>query len=106
MEEQILFELNRVLRTETSDARLTNVSVTKVEVNKDYSQALIYWDTFDSSKRENAGEAITHMGKRFRAILANTLEIRIVPNLSFKYDAQFEAEQNIVSILESEKLKK
>ncbi len=99
LEEKILFELNRVLRTETSDARLSNVSITKVTVNRDYSNADVYWDTFESSKRGDAKEAINGMSSRLRAILSKTLEIRKVPNLVFKYDAQFEAEKKIVDLL-------
>jgi len=105
LEEQILFELNRVLRTETSDSRLQNVSITKVSINRDYSQAEVYWDTFDTAKRGDAKEAIGGMSKRLRSILAGTLEIRHVPSLVFKYDAQFEAEKNIVDILNAEKNK-
>ncbi|TDJ08461.1 MAG: 30S ribosome-binding factor RbfA [Deltaproteobacteria bacterium] len=105
LEERILFELNRVLRTETSDSRLSNVTITKVDVNRDYSQAEVYWDTFDSSKRGDAKEAIGNMAKRLRHILARTLEMRKVPNLVFKYDAQFEAEKYIIDILNAEKNK-
>jgi len=105
LEERILFELNRVLRTETADSRLNNVTITKVDVNRDYSLAEVYWDTFDNSKRGDAKEAIGGMTKRLKSILAKTLEIRKVPNLVFKYDAQFEAEKKIMELLNAEKNK-
>jgi len=105
LEERILFEINRVLRTETSDTRLSNVTITKVNVNRDYSQADVYWDTFDTSKREVAQEAIGGMALRLKSILAGSLEMRKVPNLIFKYDSQFEAEKKIVDLLNSEKNK-
>lgn len=103
LEERILFELNRVLRTETADTRLNNVTITKVSVNRDYSIAEVYWDTFDSAKVGEASEAIDGMAKRLRSILAGTLELRAVPNLTFKYDAQFESEKKIMDLINAEK---
>ena len=81
------------------------MTITKVDVNRDYSLAEVYWDTFDTSKRSAANEAIGGMTKRLKSILAGTLEMRKVPNLVFKYDDQFEAEKKIVDLLNAEKNK-
>jgi ribosome-binding factor A len=105
LEDQIQEEVNRILRVETSDARLRFVSVTNVEVNKDYSVAKIFWDTFDSAKRGDAKEAITKNTGRIRSLLASTLTLRKVPLLIFVYDSQFDAEKKITDILEREKNK-
>ncbi len=66
LQDQILTEINRILRTETSDKRLRFVSVTKVEINKDYSFAKVFWDTFDSTKRGDAKEALIKSVGRIR----------------------------------------
>lgn len=106
LQDQILAEINRILRTETSDQRLRFVSITKVEVNKDYSVAKVFWDTFDSSKRGDAKEALSKSGGRIRSLLAGILTLRKVPAITFEYDNRFEAEQYITDILTAEKNKK
>ncbi len=105
LQDQILTEINRILRTETSDQRLRFVSVTKVEVNKDYSVAKVFWDTFDSTKRGDAKVALSKSAGRIRSILAGILTLRKVPAITFEYDNRFEAEQHITDILEAEKNK-
>ena len=103
LEERILFELNRILRTETSDARLNRVTITKVEVNRDYSQAQVYWDIYDGGQKEESEQAVMGAAKRLRTMLATVLEMRKMPLLLFQYDSQFDAEKNIVEILNAEK---
>jgi ribosome-binding factor A len=105
LEERILFELNKVLRTETSDSRLSNVSVTKVSVNRDLSQALIYWDTFDRESKPQVQKALEGMLPRLRTILAANLDMRKVPFLVLEYDMQFEAEEKITNLLKTQKAK-
>ena len=101
-------EINSVLRTQVNDPNLKLVSVTKVELSQDYSQALVYWDTFDSSKRGDIKKAMEKIGGRIRSVLAKQLNIRHTPQLEFVYDAQFEEESKITKLLddEAEKRKK
>jgi ribosome-binding factor A len=106
LQDQILSEINQILRTETSDQRLRFVTVTKVEINTDFSVAKVFWDTFDSSKRGDAKIALGKNAGRIRSILAGIFSMRKVPSLTFEYDNRFEAEKHITDILESEKNKK
>ena len=50
MQDKILNHANTILRS-LSDSRLQFVSITKVELNNDFSMAKLFWDTYDSSKR-------------------------------------------------------
>lgn len=102
-EERILGEVNTILRAKISDARLQFVSVTKVELNNDYSQALLYWDTFDAKSRGDAKSAIDSIAGRVRSLLAQTLDVRHVPTITFKYDSQYESERAIEDLLNAEK---
>jgi ribosome-binding factor A len=101
--ERILAVCNEYLRTEANDPRLVFASVTKVELSPDNSHATLYWDSFDSGQRGDAKRALEAVQGRLRSHLARVLDIRHVPALSFAYDAQFESEQHITSILEAEK---
>ena len=101
-EEQLLNEINLFLRRELKDSRLSFVSITKVELNKDYSQAKVYWDTFDGQKRGDIKKAIDGVAGKVRSLLAKVLKVRQVPNITFEYDSQYEAELKISKILQEE----
>ncbi len=100
--ERLLNELNSALRTKFSDSRLKLVSFTKVEVAPDYSHAKVFWDTFDSSTRGDAKDAVESMKAKMRTILAAILKIRAVPALTFVFDSQYEEEQKIDALLKAE----
>ena len=98
-EERIKNEINSLLRTELKDPRLVMMSVTRVELNQDYSVATVYWDTFDSSKRGDVKVAIEGTGGRLRSLLAKNLKVRHTPELTFVYDSQYEDELKIEQLL-------
>ena len=102
-QERILNEVNNILRFKLSDMRLQFVSATKVELDRDYSHAKVYWDTFDSSKKNEISEAMIASRGKFRSLLANTLNVRHIPQINFIYDAQYESELEITKLLDSEK---
>lgn len=101
LEERILNELNLSLRAVVNDPRLKLVSITKVALNGDFSEATCHWDTFDMSKRGDVKKAILGVSSRLRGILSQKLEMRHTPQLKFVYDDQFECEQNITELLNS-----
>lgn len=100
-EERLLNEINSLLRTGLTDARLHFVSVTKVEMSPDYGYAVVFWDTFDAHKRGDAKKAIEKAKGKIRSELAKVLDVRHVPSLSFMYDNQFEEENKIVTLLKN-----
>jgi len=101
-QEGLIKEISLILRNDIKDSRLTFVSITKVELNKDNSIAKVYWDTFDSSKRGDAKKALGTVGGKIRGLLSTRLKIRHTPALEFIYDSQFESEQKIDALLKSE----
>lgn len=105
LEERILQELNSFLRTKLGDARLQFVSITKVELNDDFSVAKVFWDTFQTETRGSAKEAIESAKSRMRTVLAQSLETRVVPIVVLQYDAQYESEKSILDILKDEEKK-
>jgi len=104
-QDKIKNEISALLRTSLKDPRLIMMSVTRVELNQDYSMATVYWDTFDSSKRGDVKDAVEGIRGRLRSLLAKNLNVRHTPNLTFIYDSQFEDEQRIQDLLNQEKEK-
>lgn len=98
-QDRIKNAINSILRREISDPRLSLCTVTRVDLNPDYSVAEVYWDTFDSSKRGDIKEAIDGLTGKMRSLLAKKLEVRHTPVITFIYDSQFEDEMNITKLL-------
>jgi ribosome-binding factor A len=98
-QDKIRNEISLMLRREIADPRLTMISITRVELNQDYSVAKVYWDTFDASKRGDAKKAIDGLKGKMRSLLAKNLDVRHTPILEFFYDSQFEDELKITQLL-------
>jgi ribosome-binding factor A len=101
-QDRILNEINMYLRTKTSDSRFQFASITKVEVNPDYSTAIVYWDTFDLERKRDAQDAFKNFEGVLRSYLASVLNVRHVPEIEIVYDTQYESEQAITDILKAE----
>lgn len=104
-QERIKNELNLILRREVSDPRLSLASITKVELNPDFSVAKVYWDTFDAASRGDIKKAFDGVDGRFRTLLAKNVKFRHTPALTFVYDSQFEDELKITKLLNEERNK-
>lgn len=98
-QEKIKNEINVLLRREIADPRLSLCTVTRVELNPDFSVASVFWDTFDASKRGNIKKAFDGISGRMRTLLAKNLDVRHTPTLTFIYDSQFEDELKITELL-------
>lgn len=105
LEERILSIINAYLRKDVYDQRIKMITVTGVSLNPDFSHAKVFWDCFDYTKRNGAEEALDSFAPKVRYHLSKILSIRQVPELKFMYDNQYEAEHNIMSILQAEKEK-
>ncbi len=102
-QDRIKNAINSILRREISDPRLSLCTVTRVELNPDYSVAEVYWDTFDPGKRGDIKEAIDGLTGKMRSLLAKKLDVRHTPIITFIYDSQFEDEMNITKLLNKAK---
>ncbi|MBT4789971.1 MAG: 30S ribosome-binding factor RbfA [Halobacteriovoraceae bacterium] len=102
-EERLKKAINIAVRKDISDPRLSLVSITRVELNPDYSHAKVYWDTYDAGKRGDIKKAFEGIASRLRTILAKELKVRHTPSLELLYDAQFEAERAIEDLLSKSK---
>lgn len=100
-QEKFQLAITNILRRELADPRLQFLSVTKVELNQDYSQAKVYWDTFDVNKKEEIQAAVKSVGPKVRSELARKLDVRHIPEILFFYDSQYEDESKITSLLNS-----
>ena len=101
LEAKILQDLNSFLRFSVNDPRLRFVSITRVELRRDCSLAIAYWDTFDSHQHSQVAAAMAGVKGKLRTLLARGLKIKSVPELKIQHDGQFEGEQRISELIAS-----
>jgi ribosome-binding factor A len=84
---QLLEIISTVLQSDMQDPRLQLLSVTRVQINRDASHAMVYVSSLDEEREPHEIESGLNRAKGFfRRILAETLDLRYTPDLTFRYD--------------------
>lgn len=100
--EAVLEKAARVLNEEVSDPRLRAVTITRCEISHDLSYAKIFYTVLgDEEARLEAARAFERATPFLRARVGAEVELRTVPELSFRYDKGTENAQRIEEILSS-----
>jgi ribosome-binding factor A len=107
--DRIREELSEMLIQEISDPRLSEISVTDVNVDRELSYANIYVSALEGSERsEEVLAGLEHAKGYLRHELAQRIDLRTFPYLRFHWDATFEhadkIERLIASLREEENL--
>ncbi len=84
---QVLRELSELLRTEIKDPRLTDVSLTAVDLSRDLSSARVYFSLFDpEGDPAAAADGLKSASGFLRSKLGRAIQVRHVPELRFVHD--------------------
>ncbi len=97
--EQIQRELAELLRLEINDPRVRLVTITGVEVARDYSQAKVFFTRLDG-KHDEARQGLEHAGGFLRSRLAHSLKLRVMPKLQFVYDSSVERGSRLSQLID------
>ena len=99
--EEIKKELSDIIRNGMKDPRVKGlVSVTHVEVSRDISSATIYLSTLgDAEEQSNMIKACKQAGGYIRGELASRLNLRFIPELTFKPDNSIQTGARINALL-------
>ena len=100
-QERILFAINSLLRSDFDDPHLRMVTITSVDLNKDFSVAIVHWDSFDTEKLGDYAKAIAKTSGSIRTKLASQLNVRHTPEIRFNYNSQYLDEMKISNLLKS-----
>jgi ribosome-binding factor A len=85
--EAIRMELSSLLVGKVADPRLQAVSLSRVEVTDDLSQARIYYTVLGDKKEiREAAKGFEKASGFMRSYIAKTLNLRFTPALQFSYD--------------------
>jgi len=102
--EQLRSEIARILREESNDPRTRLVTLTRVDVAPDLSHALVFWsalDIRDATSSEDTQRALESAASFVRRHLAQSLSLRRIPALRFRYDASLVLGDQTLSLLRS-----
>jgi ribosome-binding factor A len=84
---QVLRILSELLRVETKDPSLSNVSLTAVDLSRDLGVAKVYYSLLNpDDDPQPVQEGLQRASGFLRGRLGKTLEIRHVPELRFQHD--------------------
>lgn len=87
---QIRRELAEFIRLQVNDPRVRMVTLTDVEVARDYSHAKVFYTTLAESKMAGANKQVQQGLERasgfLRSQLAHSMKLRVTPQLHFVYD--------------------
>ena len=98
---QVLRTLNELLRFETKDPRLQDVSLTAVELSRDLSVARVYFSTLDpDADPAPALQGLEKASGFLRGKLGQAIKVRHVPELRFEHDDSAAEGQRISDLIE------
>ncbi len=91
-----------MLREDATDPRLRLVSLTRVDVAPDLTQALVFWSVMEGQGAPSVDEAQTALSGAaayLRRLLARELRLRRMPSLEFRYDPSLALGARTLSLL-------
>jgi ribosome-binding factor A len=102
--ERIKRDLSEIIQREMRDPRLNMVTITAVEVTRDFSQAQVFYCVLagDKAAQDAALAGLIHASGFLRGKLGKLLEIRTIPELYFKYDEAMDRGVRMFDIIKEE----
>lgn len=97
--EQIQRELAQLLRLEVKDPRVRMVTITGVEVTRDYAHAKVFYTTLAGDSKE-LQQGLERTSGFLRSKLAKAMKLRITPQLHFTYDASVERGSHLSQLID------
>ena len=103
IEETIRQMVAELLMRKVKDPRVTDVSVLRVDVSKDYSVAKIYFNLIGGSEPErisNAEKGLSSSRGFIRMHIKKHLRLRVIPELVFIYDSSLDRAMHLEEIID------
>ena len=93
-------EISYILANEIKDNDIHFVTVTDCKVTNDLSFAKVYVTVLDLEKKEETIKALNNASGFIRKNLADRVEVRHIPELTFVYDESIDYGKKIENIIE------
>ena len=97
--EQIQREVAQLLRLEVKDPRVRMITLTGVEVTRDYSHAKVFYTALGGASTA-VQQGLEHARGYLRSQLAHSMKLRIMPQLHFVYDPSIERGAHLSQLID------
>jgi ribosome-binding factor A len=100
--EELRAELARLMAREVTDPRVTLVTLTRVDVAPDFSNALVFWSHMTAQTEAELAQVEAGLASAtgfLRHGLARALALRRIPQLHFRHDPSLALGQETLSLL-------
>lgn len=94
-------ELAHMLHEEAHDPRFAMVTITGVELSRDYSRAKIFIALQEHEQGHDTLVALNKAAGFFRHRLSQSVKLRSVPQIRFVYDDSFRQGQRVNDIIDT-----
>ena len=104
IEQTIRQMVAELLLRKVKDPRVTDVSILRVDVSRDYSIAKIYFNLIGGSEPEKVAEAekgLLSSRGYMRMHVKKHLKLRVIPELIFIFDSSLDRAMHIEEIIEN-----
>lgn len=100
--DRIQEELATILQKEVDDPRLTMVTVSGVDVDRELAYATIFVSALedDQERRDEVLAALKRARGFLRSALAERIQLRSFPDLRFRWDATYQHAERIEELLD------
>ncbi|MBA4740791.1 MAG: 30S ribosome-binding factor RbfA [Burkholderiales bacterium] len=106
LRDYLLREISELVRSKVRDPRVGQITITDVEVSPDGSFARVYFTRLGDDQNKEVLEKILNNAQGFvRSCVAKNLNMRVMPNIAFKYDDSMEHGDRISRLLAAANLK-
>ncbi len=85
--EQIQRELSEIIRLELKDPRTGLITITGVQVTRDYSHAKVFYTVLNAEDPAETQSTLERAAGYLRSEIARVIKIFTVPQLHFVYDS-------------------
>lgn len=101
LNKQIARMLAEILIRETSDPRLQQLTITRVEMTADLAHAKVYYSLLEDDP--SVAQALSKAAGFFRSQIAQRLTLRTVPQLKFLVDERLIKARRIEDLIKNDK---
>ena len=102
LEKIALHRASEVVLHELSDPRMTFVTLTRVQLAKDLSHAVIFWSTLgEGGQRTKVEHALRDAAPFVQTGIAKVFATRRTPHVTFRFDSSIEGAVRVSGILDA-----
>lgn len=99
--QQLQQEIALIIHRELKDPRVGFVTITKVELSKDLSQARVSFSCLGGeAQRQRSQEALDHSVGFIHSVVKKRFRLRVIPTITFRYDASIQDSIAMADVLD------